>query len=302
MKKTTKFAIGIGIVVVIFLGTVGIVTFVSSPKAPAKNGQVVHVNKQTSTVTDNQPSPDYLPGTKFTPAGLTVPADTYVFDSKRVDVTGDGIADDVVLTGEKQGKNPYVQNISVAVKDGHNNKYLMTSIGTLNTGLDPKLFIGKFSKNGSNDILVSLATGGSGGVYQYSLLTDQNNQLTALVSQKELNQGLALETQCLSELKLKIMDKNTGYTTSIDLHKGLADYERMGIYNSKGKLLKDPMILVDGFGVLKPEYDSINGVYDLHGIQSISVGFHANSVANALSVWAIDNSHLKLLSEKVVPN
>lgn len=108
-----------------------------------------------------------------------------------------------------------------------------------------------------------------------------------------------LDTKCLSGFVLKVTDENTGYTATIDLHEGLADYERLGIYNEQGELLKDPMVLVDGFGVLKPEDDNGEGIYELHGIQRISVGYHANSVANAESVWTVSNGQLKLLSEKI---
>jgi hypothetical protein len=35
-----------------------------------------------------------------------------------------------------------------------------------------------------------------------------------------------------------------------------------------------------------------DGIYELHGIQRISVGVHANSVANAESVWTVSNGQL----------
>lgn len=192
-----------------------------------------------------------------------------------------------------------MQNISVVVKDGQTGKFSMASIGDLNVGLEPKLFIGNFTSCKNNDILVSFAIGGSGGVYQYSLLSYKDNRLTSIISQKELNEGLALETQCLSGFILKVTDKNTGFSTTIDLHKGLANYESLGIYDKNGKLLKDPMILIDGFGVLKPEDENGDGIYELHGIQRISVGAHANTVANAESVWTVNNGQFKLLSEKI---
>lgn len=177
---------------------------------------------------------------KFAPEGLPVEDNTFVCDSRRVDINGDG-----------------------------------------------------------NDILVSFATGWSGGVYQYGLLTDENDQVRSIIPQKELNQGLLLETQCLPGLVLKVTDKNTGYIATIDIHKGLADYERLGIYNEKGELLKDPMVLVDGFGILEPEDVNKDGIYELHGMQRISVGANANSVANAESVWTLSNGQLKLLSEVI---
>lgn len=319
MKKT-KLVLVIGAAVVILIGAVSVVNVEKNNEsshitsAQAGVGQNVTTNKpgqvegtspskqnQTPTpiVLNSQPSLDFKPGIKFAPEGLDLADNTFVFDSRRADVNGDNILDDVILCGEKQGdNNPYVQNISVVLKDGQTGKFSRDLLGDLNVGLEPKLFIGSFTKAGSNDILVSLATGGSGGVYQYGLLAAQDGKLASIVTQNELNRGLVLDTKCLTGFNLKVTDKNSGYTTTIDLHKGSADYERLGIYNEKGELLKDPMVLIDGFSVLKPELNG-DGIYELHGIQRISVGTHANTVANAESVWIVNNGNLKLLSEKI---
>lgn len=289
MKKIVKLALVTGLVAVILLGASKIVTIENKSELSLK----------ASAASIDQPPSDFKPGFKFASEGLTVADNTFVFDSRRADVSSDGIVDDIILIGEKQdNNNPYVQNISVAVKDGETGKVAMASIGELNVGLEPKLFIGSFTSAKYNDILVSFATGGSGGVYQYALLADQDGHLVSLVPQKELNDGLSLETHCFSGFVLKVTDKNTGYMVTIDLHKGSSDYQSLGIYNEKGELLKDPMILTDGFGVLKPELNGA-GIYELHGIQRISVGAHVNSVANAESVWRVDNGHLKLLNEKI---
>ncbi|WP_407311236.1 hypothetical protein [Desulfosporosinus sp. SB140] len=298
MKKYIKGMIIVGVAAVIVIGSVIIRV---NKENKGVEGSAVNVSAQTDVERNNspnQPSPDFLPGAKFTSEDSKEDNNRFVFDSRRADFDGDGKVDDVVLIGEKQDDNPYVQNIGVAIKDSHTGKFSIASIGELNSGLDPKLFIGSFNKAKSNDILVSFATGGSGGVYQFSLLSYHDGQVKAIVPQETLNHGLVLETQCLPGFNLKITDKNTGYTATIDLHKGSVDYERLGIYNEKGELLQDPMVLVDGFSVLKPEVNG-DGICELRGIQRISVGAHANSVANAESVWKVSNGQLKLLSENI---
>ena len=303
MKKPLQLALACGVVIVILLGTIRISTVVkrnaTSPIASQDNtppGQ-----SQTLAVPNNQPSSTFLPGTKFAPEGLTVADNTFVYDSKKVDLNGDGSVYDVVLYGVKNfNDSPFVGNICVAIKDSKTETFSVTSIGELNAGYQPELFIGRFTNAKNNAILVSLATGGSGGVTQYSLLTNQDNKPNLLIPQKELNDGLSLETRCLPGFKLKLTNKKTGYITTIDLHQGSMDYVGLGFYNKNGELLKDPMVLIDGFGVLKPEDVNGDGIYELHGIQSISVGFHANRVANAESVWTVSNGQLKLLSEKIV--
>ncbi|WP_158309063.1 hypothetical protein [Desulfosporosinus orientis] len=242
----------------------------------------------------------YQPGTVFVPKGITLEKNTYVYDSKKADLNSDGIEDDVVLYGVKEYEDsPFVGNIGIAVKNGQTREFSAASIGELNVGYEPQIYIGSFTKPLSQDILVSLATGGSGGVYQYSLLVYQDDQVKGIVTQKDLNQGLELETQCLPGYKLSVIDKSTNFRTTVDLGQGSVNYEEMGIYNKEGELLKNPMVLVDGYGVLKPEDEDNDGILELQGIQRISVGFHANTVAYAESTWKISNNKMKLISERI---
>ncbi|WP_207637021.1 hypothetical protein [Desulfosporosinus sp. OT] len=287
MKNVRKLALIIVIGVVISLGTVNAVTVQKMSESSPK----------TTDQTDVQPSSAFEPGTKFVQEGLKTTDQTFIFDSQRVDANGDGTLDDVVLYGEREDDFSPVQNIKVAVKDGLTDKFSATPI--VDYGFMPKLFIGSFTNTKNNDIFVSIATGGSGGVSQFSLMSYKDGQITLIVPQKELNDGLALETQCLPGFILKVSDKNTGYIATIDLNKGSTDYQSLGIYNEKGELLKDPFVLIDGYGLLNPEDDNKDGIYELHGIQMISVGAHVNGVANAKSVWTVSNGQLKLLSETI---
>lgn len=302
MKKNLKWTLITGAAVII-IAIIGIIILENR-----------NAFKQTNKTTDSSikepanepasvyPSAAFLPGTMFSPDGMTLAANTYVYDSAKADIDGDRATDDVVLYGEKQeNDNPYVQNIGIAVKDGQTGIFSAASIGESNVGLEPKLFIGNFTYDKNKGILVSIATGGSGGIYQFALMTYIDEQVTPVVSQKELNEGLVLETQVLTNYALKLTDKNSGYSILLDLHKGAEIYQSLGIYNEQGQLLEDPMVLVDGYGVLKPKDENGDGIYELHGLQSISVAVHVNGVATAESVWTVNNGHLKLLSEKIIP-
>jgi hypothetical protein len=297
MKQQSKWTLFIGGAIVI-LGGLGFIASDRNGQRPA--GLPLSGPPQTTlTQPVDQPATAFVPGTKFSPEGLIVQETTIVCDSREADMNGDGQADEVILIGEKEADSPFVKNIQAVVKDASTGKFAITSVGELNSGYEPKLFIGSISGPNNKDILISSATGGSGGITQYSLLTYTENQLTPVIPQEVLNKGLELTTQCLPDFKLKVTDKNTGYTTTIDLHQGGSEYE--GIYNQNGDLvMKDPMVLVDGLGVLKPEMTE-NGIYQLKGIQRISVGYHANSVADVESTWAVLSGQLKLLSENVKP-
>jgi hypothetical protein len=291
MKRGLKWSLIIGVIVIILVTGLIILDL--------QTGFIRTLLGQ-NTIAAEHPSPDFLPETRFAPEGLTLAENTYILDSERLDINGDRKVDDVVLCGEKQeDNNPYWQNISVAVRDGKSGKFSLASVGEWNIGLVPKIFIGKFTTDKNQDILVSMATGSSGGIYQFALLAYLNGQIIPVISQDELNKGLQLETQCLPAYALKVTNKASGSSVVLDLHKGAELYQNLGIYNEQGQLLADPMVLVDGYGVLEPKDDNGDGIYELHGMQGISVGIHANQVATANSVWTVSDGHLKLVRESI---
>lgn len=260
-------------------------------------------NDTTPEIAITHPSPDFTPGAIFAPDGLTVDEGTQIADSVRADINGDAKAEDIVLTGLKmEDVNPYMNNVCLAVKDGKSGKFTQASIGQDNLGYEPTLSIGAFVGADSRECLVSVATGGSGGIMIYSLLNYTDGKITPVITQEELNNALPLETACFDGFKLTVNDKSSGYTADIDLTKGTDDYVAMGIYDKSGKLLQaDPMVLVDGYSLMQAEDINGDGLIELRGVQTISVGAHANQVAKAESVWTVKDGKLKLLEEKVTP-
>jgi len=82
----------------------------------------------------------------------------------RGDVTGDRIPDTIYLTGIKTPQSPFIQNITLLIQDGRTGRLTGIQLPE-NAGYDPSLFLGDFTGNGVADILISIATGGSGGIY-----------------------------------------------------------------------------------------------------------------------------------------
>lgn len=93
----------------------------------------------------------------------------------RGDVTGDGIPDNVYLTGIKTPDSPYTQNITLLVQDGRTGSYSSVPLRE-NAGYNPTLFLGDFTGNGPADILISMATGGSGGIMYHYIYSFVNNR------------------------------------------------------------------------------------------------------------------------------
>lgn len=99
------------------------------------------------------------------------------------DVNGDRIPDKVYLTGIKTPSSPFIQNITLVIQDGATGRCTSIPIKD-NAGYNPTLFLGDFTGNSVDDILISIASGGSGGImyyYIYHLLTISHDYCLTLM-------------------------------------------------------------------------------------------------------------------------
>ena len=88
------------------------------------------------------------------------------------DVTGDKVPDHVYLTGAKTPDSPFIQQITLHVQDGRTGNITNVPLPkNANAGYNPYLFLGDFTGDGVADMLISIATGGSGGIMYHYLLS-----------------------------------------------------------------------------------------------------------------------------------
>jgi len=87
------------------------------------------------------------------------------------DVTGDGVSDNVYLTGVRTPDSPFIQQITLVVHAGYN----------------PRLFLGDFTGNKVNQILISIDSGGSGGIMYHFVYSYINNVAQIIFNYKAYN-------------------------------------------------------------------------------------------------------------------
>ena len=92
----------------------------------------------------------------------------------RADVNGDRIPDNVYLAGIKTPSSPFIQNITLVIQDGMTGMFTSIPLKE-NAGYNPTLFLGDFTGDGVADILVSIASGGSGGIMYHYIYSFINN-------------------------------------------------------------------------------------------------------------------------------
>jgi hypothetical protein len=215
----------------------------------------------------------------------------------RGDVTGDKVSDNVYLTGTKTPDSPFIQNITLVVQDGRTGRTRNVQLSE-NAGYNPTLFLGDFTGNGVDNILIRIDSGGSGAFtydYVYSLV---NNNPQLLFDFNVYNEQFQYDVSYQDNYKVKVISKINNLTYLIDI--SLRDPEYLSeIYDANGKL-KSP---IEGFvnplsGLYPVDFDS-NGVYELLAYQKIAGRYNADTLGYVLNTLAWKNDRFVLHNQNV---
>lgn len=215
----------------------------------------------------------------------------------RGDVTGDRIPDNVFLTGIKTPDSPFTQNITLNIQNGVTG--LTTRIPLKeNAGYDPSLFLGDFTGDGINDILIGIASGGSGGIMYYYIYSFVNSVPRLLFDFDNYNETYQYDVTYRDNYKAEVVSRANNVKYIIDLTYKGADYLNE-IYDKDGKLIKPISGFVNPLSGLYPvDFDS-NGVYELLAYQKIAGRYNADAIGYVQNILKWDGSRFVLYNQYV---
>lgn len=213
------------------------------------------------------------------------------------DVTGDKIADRVYLTGTKTPDSPFIQNITLHVQDGRTGAVTSVALRD-NTGYNPTLFLGDFTGDGVDDILIGINTGGSGGIMYYYIISFVGNQPKMLFDFNVYNDQYEYEVTYEDHYKVKVVSKANNQKYIIDISTRGADYLNE-IYDKNGKLKSPITGFVNPLSGLYPVDFDANGVYELLAYQKIAGRYNADSLGYILNTLGWENNRFVLQQQFV---
>jgi hypothetical protein len=215
----------------------------------------------------------------------------------RGDVTGDRVPDNVYLTGIRTSESPFTQNITLVIQDGRTGGWTNVPLRE-NAGYDPSLFLGDFTENGVDDILISIATGGSGGIMYHYVYSVVNNMAQLLFDSNVYNAQYQYEVTYQDNFKVEVNSKENNQRYMIDL--SLRDPEYLNeIYDENGKLISPITGFVNPLSGLYPvDFDS-NGVFELLAYQKIAGRYNADSLGYVLNALGWKDRRFALLNQNV---
>lgn len=222
----------------------------------------------------------------------------------RGDVNGDRIPDNVYLTGIKTEDSPFIQNITLVIQDGRTGCFARIPLKE-NAGYNPTLFLGDFTGDGVDDILIGIDSGGSGGIMYYYIYSFVNNIEKLLFDFNVYDEEYKYDVTYKDNYKVEVVSKENSKKYIIDISYKGKDY-LSEIYYENGKL-KNP---ISGFvnplsGLYPVDFDS-NKVYELLAYQKIAGRYNADSLGYVLNTlkwkdnrFVLDNQYVAIFGANV---
>lgn len=222
----------------------------------------------------------------------------------RGDVNGDGILDNVYLTGVKTSDSPFTEDITLVIQSGVTGGFTSIPLSE-NAGYNPTLFLGDFTGDAVDDILIGIATGGSGGTMYYYIYSFLNNTVRLMFDFDLFNEKYQYDVTFDDNYKVNVISKNNNEKYIIDISNKDDDYLNE-IYDDNGKL-KNP---IHGFvnplsGLYPVDFDA-NKVYSLLAYQKIagrynvdSLGYIMNTLGWKDNIFVMDNQNVAIFGSKM---
>lgn len=215
------------------------------------------------------------------------------------DVNGDGIPDNVYLTGIETSDSPFTQNITLVIQDGRTGRFTNVPLSD-NSGYNPRLFLGEFTGDGIDDIFISIDSGGSGAIMYHYIYSFINNQPRLLFNFNSYNEEYNYEVTYKDNYRVEVSSRKNDRNYIIDISTRDDEYLNE-IYYENGKL-KSP---ISGFvnplsGLYPVDFDS-NNVYELLAYQKIAGRYNADSLGYVLNTlkwkdnkFILDNQYVAI--------
>ncbi|GAA0373754.1 VCBS repeat-containing protein [Bacillus horti] len=193
------------------------------------------------------------------------------------DVNGDHIVDHVYLTGQPMPNSPYTENIQLHVQDGRTGMTYSIDLKD-NAGYNPTIFLGDFTGDDAEDILVSIDSGGSGAFTYDELFSFLHNQARKLYDNdwfyEKYGQGM-VNYEDFYKVRVLVPSLNKEYI--LDISGRDAEYLSQ-LYTTDGKLKKPTEGSISGVSGVYPIDLQRDGQYELWPFQRIIGLYNADGL------------------------
>jgi hypothetical protein len=199
-----------------------------------------------------------------------------VVTEKHGDVDGDGTIDKVFLTADKTPDSPFWQNITLVIRNGRTNQYHQIGMKN-NAGYNPTLFLGDFTGDKVEDILVVIDSGGSGGMIYAYVFSQLNGRMRQIFDSDVFNERQTYDVTYEDYYRATVISHSQNEKYILDLtYKGKEYLSE--IYNPNGTLKEPIKGWVNPLSGLYPIDFNRDGTYELEAYQRIAGRYNADGL------------------------
>lgn len=209
-------------------------------------------------------------------AGIASHLAPQVIQTKFGDINGDGFFETIFLMGTQRPGSPLWENITLTIFYGQTGRIEQILLKE-NVGYHPTIFLGDFTGNHIEDIMVISDTGGSGGIINGEIFSSTNNQVHSIFDTESFNTKLQYTVNYANNYKAVVQSKAPAKKYILDLQYKGPEY-LAEIYHSDGTLKQPIEGWVDPISGLYPvDYDR-DGTYEILAYQEIAGRYHADGL------------------------
>jgi hypothetical protein len=205
-----------------------------------------------------------------------------VIDEATGDVTGDQRLDQVILTGRKTEGSPYIEGISLSIKEGGTSKVWRIRLPEP-SGYNPRISLADFTGSGYKDVLVQIDSGGSGAFTYDDIYHFEKGEFRPIFNSEHFNEQWTYTVDFMPDYKLRVTSSANNQTYTIDISGRDQTYLNQ-IYRSDGTLIKPVQGFVDPISGLYPVDTDRDGKYSLMTFQGVSGLYHADRYGYMVSI------------------
>jgi len=220
-----------------------------------------------------------------------------IFSYKHGDVNGDGIPDNLYLIGIRTESSPFSQNITLLIQDGRTGMLNRIPLSE-NVGYNPRLFLGDFTGDGIDDILISIDSGGSGGIMYHYIYSFVNNTAKLIFDFDKYNVEYIYDITYKNNYRVEVLSQKNNNKYIIDISLKDKDYLNE-IYNENGELKAPISGFVNPLSGLYPVDFNSDGMYELLAYQKIAGRYNADSLGYVLNTLKFKDNSFVLDNQNV---
>ncbi len=193
-----------------------------------------------------------------------------ILDSRRGDVTGDGVPDLVYITGRitDAGEAPLTENITLVIEDGRDGS-IRAIKPEHNAGRNPRLFLGDFDGDRADDIKISMEADVSGGMGSHYIYSFRDYVFRELFNSDAYNDAHQYKVYYNDFYRVAVGNIRLNKLFMLDI-KNRGDAYLSQLYRDNGKLIAPAKGAALPLGALLPVADERRGTYDLLARQRIA--------------------------------